>query len=291
MRCDAVVSSTDINLSGSRGIDKDIHDAAGEELAAECRGIAPCPVGSVVITKGYKLSPYIIHAVAPVWTGDGKEYEALASCYRKVFALAAEYGCRSIAVPHISSGGFGFPPNDVLRIAVDEANEFLSRNNMDIYIVTHRRSTFNMSQRMYEAVASRIDDCKFRLAQRTDAPSLDELVSRTHESFRDMLLRKIGERGMKNSECYNKALVSKSVFSDIVNKPGYTPKKKTVAAFVIALELPPDEALDMFGKAGYYLTRNSKFDTILFYFIEQKKYDIFEINDALEKYGAETIGC
>ncbi len=119
---------------------------------------------------------------------------------------------------------------------------------------------------------------------------LDVLLEQPHETFRDMLLRKIAESGMKNSECYNKALVSKSVFSDILNKPDRIPKKKTVAAFVIALELETDEALDMFGKAGYYLTRNSKFDIIILDFIEKRRFDIFEINETLESYGLETIG-
>lgn len=120
---------------------------------------------------------------------------------------------------------------------------------------------------------------------------LDALLEQPHETFRDMLLRKIAESGMKNSECYNKALVSKSVFSDILNKPDRIPKKKTVAAFVIALELETDEALDMFGKAGYYLTRNSKFDIIILDFIEKRRFDIFEINETLNGYGLETIGC
>lgn len=120
---------------------------------------------------------------------------------------------------------------------------------------------------------------------------LDALLEQPHETFRDMLLRKIAESGMKNSECYNKALVSKSVFSDILNKPDRIPKKKTVAAFVIALELETDEALDMFGKAGYYLTRNSKFDIIILDFIEKRRFDIFEINETLDGYGLETIGC
>lgn len=113
----------------------------------------------------------------------------------------------------------------------------------------------------------------------------DRLLNQPHETFRDMLLRKIAEKGINNSECYNKAFVSKSVFSDILNKPDYIPKKNTVAAFVIALSLPPEEALDMFGKAGYYLTRNSKFDTIIWDFIESGRYDIFEINEVLDSYG------
>lgn len=70
----------------------------------------------------------------------------------------------------------------------------------------------------------------------------------------------------------------------------YTPKKTTVAAFALALALPIEEALDLFGKAGYYLTRNSKFDIIIEYFIEHKNYSIFDVNNALYEYGLPLIG-
>ena len=63
-----------------------------------------------------------------------------------------------------------------------------------------------------------------------------------------------------------------------------------MAAFALALALPIEEALDLFGKAGYYLTRNSKFDIIIEYFIEHKNYSIFDVNNALYEYGLPLIG-
>lgn len=121
MHCDAIVTATDTALSGTCGVDQDIHRAAGPELDAACRALAPCPVASAVCTDGYRLSRKIIHAVGPTWHGDSDDLQTLAACYRAVFACAREARCASLAMPLISAGHLGFPPDDVLRIAVQEA--------------------------------------------------------------------------------------------------------------------------------------------------------------------------
>lgn len=82
--------------------------------------------------------------------------------------------------------------------------------------------------------------------------------------------------------------MSKSVFSNIV-KNGTIPKKPNVAALVFALELPLEDALTLFSKAGYYLTNTDPFDTILEYFIEQGNYDLFALNEALYQRGQTPL--
>lgn len=134
-----------------------------------------------------------------------------------------------------------------------EARAFLERCSIDIFIVTHRPSTFNLGVRMFAGSLERIHDKKMRFAAEHGTLSLDEVLGQQHESFRDMLLREIAARGMTNAACYQKAHVSKSVFSNIV-KNGTIPKKPNVAALVFALELPLEDALTLFSKAGYYLT-------------------------------------
>ena len=115
MHCDAIVTATDTALSGTCGVDQDIHRAAGPELDAACRALAPCPVASAVCTDGYRLSRKIIHAVGPTWHNDPADLQTLAACYRAVFACAREARCASLAMPLISAGRLGFPPDDVLR--------------------------------------------------------------------------------------------------------------------------------------------------------------------------------
>lgn len=127
-------------------------------------------------------------------------------------------------------------------------------------------------------------------SSRPKEPSLDDLLKQVDESFAEMLARKIEERGMSNAECYNKANTTKSVFSKIKNNPEYKPTKPTVAGFVLALGLPLDEAKEMLSKAGYSLSRSNKFDIILEWFITNKTYSIFDINEVLLEYDQQLIG-
>lgn len=120
--------------------------------------------------------------------------------------------------------------------------------------------------------------------------SLDDLINNSAETFQQMLFRLIDERGLKDSEVYHRANVSRKHFSKIRNNIDYNPKKQTVFAFAISLKLNIDETKDLLNKAGYSLSPSSKFDLIFQYFIENEDYDMFTINEVLFDYGLDTIG-
>lgn len=114
---------------------------------------------------------------------------------------------------------------------------------------------------------------------------IDDLMNQLDETFSQRLLRMIDERGMTDAQAYSKAYVDRRHFSKIRNDVNYAPNKKTVLAFSIALELTVDEAKDLLGCAGFALSRSSKTDVIVTYFLQNKIYDMFEINEVLDAYG------
>lgn len=120
MGVDAIANAANTELAPGGGVCGAIFRAAGSRLIGACEAIGGCPTGGAVATLGFDLpARWVIHAVGPVWRGghDG-EREALASCYRRIAEIAAELGARSVAIPAISTGIYGFPADEAAAIAV-----------------------------------------------------------------------------------------------------------------------------------------------------------------------------
>lgn len=127
---DAIVNAANRALEPGGGVCGAIHRAAGPELAAACRRLAPCPTGEARRTPGFRLKArHVIHAVGPIWRG-GTEGEAglLEGCYRAALDLAAEHKLVSIAFPAISTGIYGYPLGAAAAVAVGTVRGELARH-------------------------------------------------------------------------------------------------------------------------------------------------------------------
>ena len=326
MSVDAIVNAANTSLLGGGGVDGCIHRAAGPELLAECSTLHGCETGSAKITKGYRLPcQYVIHAVGPRWRdGRHQEQELLESCYRTSLNLAKENGCQSVAFPLISSGIYGYPKDQALKVAVDTISTFLLENEMMVYIVIFDRKAYQISGKLFADITAYIDDryveehTDSRAEQRRrlealaeescfeaepvplpseaigkscSSQSLEDALGQIDESFSEMLLRKIDERGMTDAQCYKKANIDRKLFSKIRSDKFYKPSKPTVLAFALALKLPLAQMQEMLGKAGFTLSNSSKFDIIVEYFVERGNYNVYEINEALFAFDQSLIGA
>ena len=311
MKADAIVNAANESLLGGGGVDGAIHRAAGPELLKECRTLGGCKTGQAKLTKGYRLpAKYVIHTVGPVWRGGGcGEKELLISAYRSSLELALAHGCETVAFPLISSGVYGYPKDQALKVAVDTIGDFLLTHDMTVWLVIFDRDAYTIGGKLFADIAAYIDDRyvderadsreqQYRRMMAAapsfcaaEAPgSLDEALSRLDESFSQMLLRKIDESGMTDAQCYKKANIDRKLFSKIRSDVHYKPSKPTAMAFAVALELPLDEARDLLQKAGFAFSRASKFDIIVEYFIARRNYNIFEINEALFAFDQSLLG-
>ena len=326
MSVDAIVNAANTSLLGGGGVDGCIHRAAGPELLAECSTLHGCETGGAKITKGYRLPcKYVIHAVGPRWRdGKHREQELLESCYRISLNLAKENGCQSVAFPLISSGIYGYPKDQALKVAVDTISAFLLENEMMVYMGIFDRKAYQISGKLFADIEAYIDDryveehTDRRAEQRRrlealaeesyfeaalapmppeticesySGQSLEEALGQMDESFSEMLLRKIDESGMTDAQCYKKANIDRKLFSKIRSDKFYKPSKPTALAFAIALELPLAQMQEMLGKAGFTLSHSSKFDIIVEYFVERGNYNVYEINEALFAFDQSLIGA
>ena len=284
MKVDAIVNAAKESLLGGGGVDGAIHRAAGPELLAECRTLGGCKTGQAKITKGYRLpAKFVIHTVGPIWRGGShRERELLVSAYRSSLELALVHQCETVAFPLISSGVYGYPKDQALKVAVDTIGDFLLAHDMTVYLVIFDRTAYTISGKLFADIAAYIDD------RYVDA----------HTDSRETQRRRMAMASMpiEESECMPApCAMAPFGLDEALSKldesfSHYKPSKPTVMAFAVALELPLEEAREMLGKAGFAFSHASKFDIIVEYFIAHRNYNIFEINEALFAFDQSLLG-
>lgn len=326
MRVDAVVNTANPNPVIGSGVDSGIHKKAGHELLVARQKIGCIDFGDAAITPGFDLDArYVIHTVGPVWEeGSHREEQILSSCYRNSLTLAKEHECESIAFPLIATGNYGFPKPLALQIAVREISTFLLENEMQVYLVVFGREAFALSEKLFKSVNSYIDENYIRsktldeygtesmygsrletrrireqecadmsvgAAIPMDSDDWGQLINDLDAGFSETLLQLIDRTGKKDSEIYKKANVDRKLFSKIRNNMDYRPSKTTALAFAFALELDVEETKDFISRAGFALSHSSKFDVIVEYFLVNRNYNVFELNEVLFAFDQPLIGA
>ena len=332
---DAIVNAANTSLQMGGGVCGAIFSAAGaDRLQNACDALAPIKTGETVITQGFNLpAKYIIHTAGPAYRdGQHGEEALLRSCYINSLELAVRQKCESVAFPLISSGIYGYPKADALRVATTVIRDFISEHDIDVSLVVFDKEALAVSKELLGAVESYIDEHyveeqEHRYSRRKllaverealsdadmleasmplpmmaeeavieeaiSAPvefDLDDLVGNLDEPFSATLLRLIDATGRKDSDVYNRANIDRRLFSKIRSNTQYAPSKPTVLAFAVALELNLNQTEDLLERAGFALSHSRKFDVIVEYFIQSRKYDIFSINEVLFNYDQPLLG-
>lgn len=326
MTVDAIVNAANTDLAMGGGVCGAIFKAAGaQELQAACNQVAPIKTGEAAITPSFALPcKYVIHAVGPVYRHwNAQQSEALLrSAYTESLRLASKNHIQSIAFPLISSGIFGYPKDEALKVASSAITDYLQSSDMDVFLAVFDKTAFAVSEKLLGEIESYIDEHyveEHRIHRRDlldverealsddaiinyNAPmpsmaapaaagtGIDELVGNLDEPFGKTLLRLIDTKGKTDVEVYKRANIDRKLFSKIRTGKGYMPGKRTILALAIALELTLDETDDLLECAGFALSHSQKFDVIVEYFIVSGRFDIFEINEVLFKYDQPLLG-
>ena len=262
--------------------------------------------GQVKITLGLR---YLLQVTLPAARTQAPQ--ALEMCYRNALEVAYAHGCKSVALPLLGAGAEGFAPEVVFRVATDAIRRFLEKADLSVWLVLPRQHTGAVTGERIAQIAQYIEEAYNRTIarQQTEAadltqvlhtgseqimmavpPELDYMLGTLEESFSELLLRKISQKNMTDAQCYKKANIDRKLFSKIRSDRNYKPRKSTVLAFAVALELTLTETRELLMRAGYALTRSSKSDVVLEYFISKGIYDLFEINEALYAFDLSPLG-
>lgn len=324
MKVDAIVNAANTALLMGGGVCGAIFRAAGAgELQAACDRLAPIKTGGAALTPGFCLpAKYVIHAAGPVYDRGHPAQceELLRSAYLESLRLAVENKCRSMAFPLISSGIYGYPKAEALRVARAAITDFLAENELEVYLAVFDKAAFAASTELLGEVASYIDehyvderrlgahriflDVEREAMSELEAPrftprptgealakeELADMMEHLDEPFSVTLLKLIDHKGKTDVEVYKRANLDRKLFSKIRTGKHYTPRKPTILALAVALELTLEETDDLLERAGYALSHASKFDVIVEYFIVSGKYNIFDINEVLFQYDQPLLG-
>ena len=300
VRTDAIVNTANPLPAVGRGTDSTIYEAAGrEQLLAERQKIGAIERGQSAWTPAFNLKKhgikYIIHTIGVFYRdGNHSEKEILRSCYQTALKTAAELNCKSVAIPLLATGNYRFPKDLALQIAVDEISKFLLEHEVDVLLVVYDKESYKISEKLFDDVEDFLfDNLEAILDKQKEITPIDVdafiKISNEKLNFQNTLMQLIAERKLENATIYKKACIDKKFFSKIISNKDYVPKKHTVMALGLALELPLVEYEAFLASAGYVFMPSSKFDQIVKYCVINHIYNLINVDVILYDHGEECF--
>ena len=328
MQVDAIVNTANPEPIVGSGTDYAVHQAAGPELLKARQAIGSIAPGHSVSTPAFGLpAKYVLHTVTPAWEdGSHREVELLRAAYDAALALADQLGCASVAFPLMATGNYAYPREIAMKTAISAFTDFLMGHDMTVYLVVFSDKSVQLAGSLFSGLKSYIDanyvaeraaeeyaagyrDRRHRPASLAGASSVNALrrpaadaraeaarptdlqgyLGMAECSFNEYVLDLLKERSEKDADVYHRAGMSRQLFNKIINKKIVRPQKNTVLQLAIGLQLDLAQTQKLLEKAGYALTRTSKSDLVVQYFIERKNYNMQEIDLALFDCGLPTF--
>lgn len=305
IKVDALVNSTNDSMIGFSGVDELIHKLGGEEFEKECaKHRDELRYGEAIYTNAYGALKcnYVIHTYGPCYIdGLSGESAILKSCYRESLRLASNLGCRSVAFPLICSGTMQYPIRDALGVAITAINEYLHFEDPKLNVIL---TTFGDAvKRIADEVESELDkhikktfvdshimcDNASVLNSSIINTSLETDIENMGKSFANVLRQLINEKGLVDPDVYNAVGISRQTFNKIINGNVRQPKKNTIVAMAFAMRLTYEEAEMLLSAAGFTFADNDMFDVITSWYLKNRKYNQYDIDTQLVKYGAPAL--
>lgn len=287
---ECIVISADVSLKNTGGMSGELYRRVKnpEALERECEKIGFCGSCECVTTGSYGLDcKYVIHCAAPIFSQSGRRAEEyIRLCYRNSISMAGKKLMKSVSLPLIGTGKKGFPKDMVLRSAICEIKDYLSKYDMDIFLVIKHRSSFIPDKMLIEEAEHYISehyisDVKEEKSDKgLPCPEFSRVLSDALKKYR-----------LKERKLYKKANISRMTLRQLINgSENKAVTKEEVLGIAAAFERNTEDMRSFIEKSGFEFSFSDKRDVIISMLTEKGIYDVFQINTLLFYFGEKQIG-
>ncbi len=287
---ECIVISADVSLKNTGGMSGQLYRRVKnpKALEHECEKIGFCGSCECVTTGSYGLDcKYVIHCAAPIFSQSGRRAEEyIRLCYRNSISMAGKKLMKSVSLPLIGTGKKGFPKDMVLRSAICEIKDYLSKYDMDIFLVIKHRSSLIPDKTLIEEAEHYISehyisDVKEEKSDKgLPCPEFSRVLSDALKKYR-----------LKERKLYKKANISRMTLRQLINgSENKAVTKEEVLGIAAAFERNTEDMRSFIEKSGFEFSFSDKRDVIISMLTEKGIYDVFQINTLLFYFGEKQIG-